>query len=168
MRLGEFPKSEHGVNPVHKNDDGKWYFWCECWSNEIGPWSTEADAREAMAIYGHGLDAQSSCMNAMNEVATLEDLIVVLKHDCKESCKMIVALREDQELRAQEGKVLSDQLLEIEEKRPYWLWNAMLDSFAAMSCEVDVSRPCSEQGLCITEWCTTCAAQAFRKAEKEV
>jgi len=38
-------------DPVHRNANGKWYFWDETWSFEEGPHETEAEAREALETY---------------------------------------------------------------------------------------------------------------------
>jgi gamma-glutamylcysteine synthetase len=37
--------------PIHKNDDDKWYFWDETWSNEIGPYDTQIEAEINFAKY---------------------------------------------------------------------------------------------------------------------
>ncbi len=34
-------------NPVHKNADGKWYFWNDIWGEEVGPFDTKEQADEA-------------------------------------------------------------------------------------------------------------------------
>jgi len=36
---------------VHTKEDGKWYFWDETWSVEIGPFNTKEDANEALNTY---------------------------------------------------------------------------------------------------------------------
>lgn len=38
-------------DPVHRAEDGLWYFWDETWANRDGPFSDEAAAREALAKY---------------------------------------------------------------------------------------------------------------------
>jgi len=37
-------------DPVHFRE-GKWWFWDETWANEIGPHTTEAEARVALDRY---------------------------------------------------------------------------------------------------------------------
>lgn len=38
--------------PVHQNPtDGKWWFWCEDWASEEGPFETEELCREALGRY---------------------------------------------------------------------------------------------------------------------
>ncbi len=44
-----------GKDPVHCNDDGKWYFYDEHWSNELGPYKTEKECRKACKDYGDNL-----------------------------------------------------------------------------------------------------------------
>ena len=36
--------------PVHQ-ENGKWYFWNETWSDRSGPFETEAKAREGLSGY---------------------------------------------------------------------------------------------------------------------
>lgn len=36
---------------VHQNEDGKWYYWSETWSEEYGPFDTEELAKEACNQY---------------------------------------------------------------------------------------------------------------------
>jgi len=39
-------------NPIHKDEqDGKWYFFDECWAEREGPYETEEDCREALNKY---------------------------------------------------------------------------------------------------------------------
>lgn len=38
-------------DPVHQNKDGKWYFWDECWSSEVGPFKTRKIAEEEINKY---------------------------------------------------------------------------------------------------------------------
>lgn len=38
-------------NPVHKGQDGKWYFWDETWAYECGPYDTEAIAQTELNDY---------------------------------------------------------------------------------------------------------------------
>jgi len=38
-------------DPVHKAEDGKWYFWDEVWAQRDGPFDTEERARDALAYY---------------------------------------------------------------------------------------------------------------------
>ncbi len=47
-------------DPVHQNEDGKWYFWDECWAFEEGPFDTEQDARKALEQYGEYLNEQTN------------------------------------------------------------------------------------------------------------
>ena len=37
-------------DPVHE-EDGKWYFWDETWSERHGPYNTEEEARAAIKDY---------------------------------------------------------------------------------------------------------------------
>lgn len=39
------------TDPVHKHEDGKWYFWDETWSDEIGPFADEDEARRQLELY---------------------------------------------------------------------------------------------------------------------
>lgn len=41
--------------PTHKHDN-KWWFWNEIWSNRIGPFDTEEDARLACVKYAELLE----------------------------------------------------------------------------------------------------------------
>ena len=50
----------------------------------------------------------------------------------------------------------------LEAARPYWLWRAMLETLAKQDCEIGC---CAESGLCITEWCTPCAATQYLAEE---
>ena len=46
----------------------------------------------------------------------------------------------------------------------YWLWRAMLEQCAKGECEHpdgDAAMDCKETSLCVTEWCTPCAARVF-------
>lgn len=38
-------------NPVHRGEDGKWYFWDEVWADRLGPYESEEAAVEAMRKY---------------------------------------------------------------------------------------------------------------------
>lgn len=38
------------MDPVHEKD-GKWFFWTETWGEEIGPYDTERQARDALEVY---------------------------------------------------------------------------------------------------------------------
>lgn len=38
-------------DPIHQNEDGKWYFWDEVWAFEMGPYDTEEAARTALDEY---------------------------------------------------------------------------------------------------------------------
>ena len=39
------------INPVHKNEDGKWYFWDEVWAHEIGPYDSKEEADKEIKKY---------------------------------------------------------------------------------------------------------------------
>jgi len=39
------------MNPIHQNEDCKWYFWDETWAFEEGPFDTEEDAKTALGKY---------------------------------------------------------------------------------------------------------------------
>jgi len=61
-----------------------------------------------------------------------------------------------------------------DERRPYWMWRAMLEDFAETACEYrdyEYDPPkgmeCHNTSKCITEWCIPCAARVFLKQEKE-
>ena len=41
-------------DPIHQCE-GEWYFWDEVWMNQIGPFETEEDAREACRDYAEKL-----------------------------------------------------------------------------------------------------------------
>lgn len=45
-------------NPIHKDLDGKWYFWDETWADRYGPYNTEEEANEALERYGDYLDGR--------------------------------------------------------------------------------------------------------------
>lgn len=38
------------TSPIHE-DDGKWYFWDETWSDRLGPYNTKEIAEKAMQQY---------------------------------------------------------------------------------------------------------------------
>lgn len=43
-------------DPVHYDaDKDGWFFWCECWMEQHGPFGSESDARQALAKYADGL-----------------------------------------------------------------------------------------------------------------
>lgn len=43
-------------DPVFQSDeDGKWYFWNETWTDTHGPFHAEADARKAVSDYAESL-----------------------------------------------------------------------------------------------------------------
>jgi hypothetical protein len=44
-------RHERWLDPVHENFDRTWWFWDETWGNEIGPYLTEDEAREALNKY---------------------------------------------------------------------------------------------------------------------
>lgn len=37
-------------DPVHRNKDGKWYFWNETWPKEVGPYVTEEACRKGAEL----------------------------------------------------------------------------------------------------------------------
>jgi len=37
--------------PVHQHVDGKWYWYDESWTDECGPYDTQAEAQEACLRY---------------------------------------------------------------------------------------------------------------------
>jgi len=39
------------VNPIHQKKDGKWCFWDEVWSDELGNYDTEEEARKGLREY---------------------------------------------------------------------------------------------------------------------
>jgi len=39
------------MNPIHQNEDGKWYFWDETWAFEEGPFNTKLEAENALDKY---------------------------------------------------------------------------------------------------------------------
>jgi len=39
------------MNPIHQNEDGKWYFWNETWAFEEGPFETKLKAENALNEY---------------------------------------------------------------------------------------------------------------------
>ena len=44
--------TSHSFNdPIHKNADGTWWFWDEVWAFEIGPYSSEHEARKSLDEY---------------------------------------------------------------------------------------------------------------------
>lgn len=47
-------RNENGhLNPVFLNEDKKWYFWDETWSNSYGPFNSKLDANLALLEYCH-------------------------------------------------------------------------------------------------------------------
>lgn len=42
-------------DPVYQNDNGSWYFYDELWADELGPFGSEVEAREALAKYVESL-----------------------------------------------------------------------------------------------------------------
>ena len=43
-------------DPVYRSTiDGRWYFWDETWSDPLGPFKTEREARERLREYGRVL-----------------------------------------------------------------------------------------------------------------
>lgn len=49
----------------------------------------------------------------------------------------------------------------LDDKKPWWLWNAMIEHLRKQDCLVNESCECSESGECITEWCVVCAAKSW-------
>ena len=45
------PEIDRVPDPVHRGEDGKWYFWCEDCSGLEGPFLTEERARRELEIY---------------------------------------------------------------------------------------------------------------------
>lgn len=43
-------------DPVHLNVSGKWCFWDETWTEEIGSYDTEGEARTALGKYAEYLN----------------------------------------------------------------------------------------------------------------
>jgi hypothetical protein len=41
----------HDPNPVHKNDDGKWWFWDETWCREYGGFDTKEECEATLKQY---------------------------------------------------------------------------------------------------------------------
>jgi hypothetical protein len=39
------------TDPVHQNEEGKWAFWDETWSDSVGSYDTEEEARKALKEY---------------------------------------------------------------------------------------------------------------------
>jgi len=39
------------TNPIHQNEDGKWYFWDEVWCDEYGPFDSEQEAINECNMY---------------------------------------------------------------------------------------------------------------------
>ena len=38
-------------DPIHQKEDGKWYFWGECWAFEEGSYDTKKEAEKALKEY---------------------------------------------------------------------------------------------------------------------
>lgn len=53
------PERAKSLNIVHQNADGKWYFWNETETEELGPFDTEDIATEKLDEYAKKLDQQS-------------------------------------------------------------------------------------------------------------
>lgn len=51
-----------------------WYFWCEDWANCVGPYRTEAEAKEALAKYCVELDKSPAerCIQYRQQLYGLE------------------------------------------------------------------------------------------------
>jgi hypothetical protein len=45
----------HDGKAVHVHRDSMWFFWDETWSNELGPYNTQAEAEEACIQYAKSL-----------------------------------------------------------------------------------------------------------------
>lgn len=62
---------------------------------------------------------------------------------------------------------ISQGFCHIEEKRPYWMWTAMLEYIYHNGGHCDgrfgPAKSCGDSGNCITEWCVPCDAAAFRR-----
>lgn len=43
-------------DPIHKAEDGKWWFWDETWADRHGPYDDRTTARRECARYAHHLD----------------------------------------------------------------------------------------------------------------
>lgn len=43
------------IDPVHEFE-GKFSFWDEVWSDRVGPYATEQEARDALALYSAWLN----------------------------------------------------------------------------------------------------------------
>jgi len=50
MGEAQLEDSKEDFCPVHQ-EKGKWYFWDEVWSDRLGPYATEQEARQALAEY---------------------------------------------------------------------------------------------------------------------
>lgn len=63
---------------------------------------------------------------------------------------------------------ISQGFAHVDDKRPYWMWQAMIEHISAVAkgCERGAPR-CADSGDCITEWCVPCAAQAYMQACKQ-
>jgi len=44
---------------IRQNKDGKWYFWDEIWSEEIGPYDTISECRRRLKEYTDYLDLET-------------------------------------------------------------------------------------------------------------
>ena len=48
-------------DPVHRHDDGTWWFWDETWCDEMGPYDHEDEANLVLRMYGHWLETGNVC-----------------------------------------------------------------------------------------------------------
>lgn len=48
--------TDNRTDPVHKDLNGKWYFYDETWDDRQGPYDTEHEARMGLAAYMTWLD----------------------------------------------------------------------------------------------------------------
>jgi hypothetical protein len=54
MEKEKMAEAEHKAsNPVHRDPDGKWYFYDETWADRLGPFDSEEEANAACAKYAH-------------------------------------------------------------------------------------------------------------------
>ncbi len=59
-------------NPVHEKN-GKWYFFDECWSDILGPYSSEKIANEQCYLYAKLLDGTLTVEEKARIIAPLMD-----------------------------------------------------------------------------------------------
>jgi hypothetical protein len=58
-------------DPIHE-ENGQWFFWDETWADRLGPYPTEARARQRLEQYCHFLDTGEVPLDLQEESGLCE------------------------------------------------------------------------------------------------